>query len=214
MRGSTHIRIGEAMAVIETKYSIGDRVFFATTRMERRQHPCPDCLGTKKWQAQSPAGQAYEFACPRCTATYQGERELSLGYTMHTPYTRALTIGSVRFNDHGDSGPSYMCVETGIGSGNVYRENDLFPDQSIAEAAAAAKAAMLNTEPDGWVKKRYDRTLALCDYNMDNAMLKMARDRAIRHGVDLQMLFENLRDAATMEQIRETVDNFKFRDEP
>ena len=52
--------------IIQTKFSIGDVVYFADTIIETKMHDCPDCLGTRKWKAISPAETEYTFDCPRC----------------------------------------------------------------------------------------------------------------------------------------------------
>ncbi len=55
---------------------------------------------------------------------------------------RTLTIGSVRIDtaarDYSEP-VEYMCVETGIGSGSVYRESHLFETESAALVAAEAE---------------------------------------------------------------------------
>ena len=69
---------------------------------------------------------------------------------------RVLTIGSVQINTH-RSYPeaelvNYMCHETGIGSGNVYRESELFADEAHAKAVAEqmdlVEQAKLDTKPE------------------------------------------------------------------
>ena len=86
------------MAVIETKFSVGDVVYSAGTTTTRKQHPCPDCKGERKWNVTSPAGGEYTIGCPRCTACFMSDRDLSLDYTAHVPIVQRRTIGSVQFN--------------------------------------------------------------------------------------------------------------------
>ena len=204
------------MAVIETKYSIGDKVFFATTETTRKQHPCPDCKGERKWKAVSPAGSEYSFACPRCTARYQSNRDLSLDYTAHVPCTRQLTIGSVRTDTHcgtwGDGERNtYMCHETGVGSGSVYRESDLFPTEADAYAAAQAKADKANAEVE-WIVKLYDKTLEISDYQLEHAMMKEAKDYQSKIGSlfwNVSDLFETIAGADDKDAILEAIDEYK-----
>ena len=170
------------MAVIETKYSIGDIVYFAGTKTSRKQHPCPDCKGEKKWKAISPAGSEFTFTCPRCGGGYSGMRELSLDYTAHVPTVRRLTIGSVQYNSHAgsyDHGARYMCAETGIGGGSVYDENRLFQTETEAMCAAEAMAAVANANTE-WVVDLYNKTLEISDYQLENAALKFAKDEQSR----------------------------------
>lgn len=63
-------------------------------------------------------------------------------YTVSAPYR----VGQVRvtMNEHGKS-VEYMCVETGVGSGSVYREDQLFYSLDQADVYA---------ETQNWVTKK------------------------------------------------------------
>lgn len=200
------------MATIETKFNIGDVVYKAWTTTVRKQHPCPDCNGSRKWKAVSPAGGEYEFGCPRCGGGYQSDRDLSLDYSEFAPSVQRLTIGSVRTNSASDDrSVEYMCRETGVGSGTIHSEADLFHTEEEAMRAAEVKAKAQNANTE-WVVKQYDKSLSLSDYQIENAALKSAKDQKIRHSVDLQMLFGDLRDCVTIEEVTKTLDDFSFRD--
>lgn len=200
------------MAVIETKYSVGDVVYWATTITEKRARPCPDCAGTKKWKALSPAGGEYEFACPRCSASYFSQRDLSLDYHEYTPHAVPMTIGSVRV-DTADSyyGTSYMCIETGVGSGSIYREADLFPTKDEALKAAAAKAAGQNaTVPH--IVEGFNRTLELKDYQLDSAALSLAKKAELRSRsmlYNIEELFGSIEEASDLTTAKEAVEDYK-----
>lgn len=202
------------MAVIETKYSIGDVVWHASTSTERKQRPCPDCNGTRKWKAISPAGNEYDFTCPRCTARYQSNDVLSLDYSASVPIVSKLTIGSVRHDSHkfvGGSETQYMCVETGVGSGSIYDEDRLFPSEEEALAAAQVMADDTNkTAP--WIVKLYNKTLEISDYQLENALIKEAKDAKSRAGSllwNLNDLFEQIAEAEDKDAILEAVDDYK-----
>lgn len=206
------------MATLTTKYSVGDVVYRGFTTTERKQHPCPDCLGSRKWKAISPAGGEYEFRCPRCAASYTSNNDISLWYTASTPAVECLTIGSVRVDtapSFDREGTEYMCRETGIGSGSVYYESDLHETEEAARAAATAKAA-LNNETVEWIVKLYNKALEISDYELDNATLKLAKDeasnaRSMLYGLnDLFELIEE--DDSTRESILEAVDDYKRYD--
>ena len=206
------------MAVIETKYSVGDVVYFAGTTTERKRHPCPDCKGERVWKTVSPAGQEYEFGCPRCSTRYMHDRELSLDYTAHVPTATRMTIGSVQFNSargSWDSGARYMCVESGIGSGTVYDERCLFTDEANAIACATAKATKANSETPSLVAL-FNKTLEISDYELSNAALKLAKEaesRASSMLYNLHDLFEKIEDdEADKESILEAVDDYKRHD--
>lgn len=203
------------MADISTKYSIGDVVYRAGTTTTTKQHPCPDCLGTRQWKATSPAGRDYQFGCPRCNSSYRSDDSLSLAYSEFVATTNRLTIGSVRYDSHEHfptrERTSYMCVETGVGSGSVYDEVELFLTEEEANRAADAKAKLQNVSTE-WVVKLYDRSLSLSDYQMGDAALKAAQDMRVRARTDIGMLFDDLRHAESIDQVQEVIGGFKFRE--
>lgn len=205
------------MATITTKYSVGDTVWYANTVTTKKQHPCPDCLGEKRWTARSPAGGEFEFSCPRCSASYHHDRDLSLAYSAFEPVASKLTIGSVRVNTHPgsyDSGNSYMCVETGVGGGTIYAEDRLFDSEAEALAAAALLADAQNSETQ-WVVRQFDRSLSLSDYQIDSAKLKLAEEAASRaHSMlwNLGYLFDQISEAEDKDAITEAVDFYRNYD--
>lgn len=132
------------------KFRKGDKVWRAWSSTQSAQHPCPDCLGTKKWSCTSPAGHTMEMRCPRCDRDNYNDA-LRLGYTKHTFGVRELTIGSVSINTapcRGDHPVSYMCEETGIGSGSIYYEDQLHTTREEAEAAQAVLTSERQSEED------------------------------------------------------------------
>jgi hypothetical protein len=205
------------MATLTTKYSVGDVVYFASTTTEKKRHPCPDCKGVRKWKATSPAGGEYEFDCPRCSTSYNSDRDLLLDYSAFVPYVQKLTIGSIQVNTAKgayDEGARYMCVETGIGSGSVYDEARLFSTEDEATAAAQAIADGQNVSVE-WVVKQYDKSLRVCDYQIENAALKQAADakraaRSMLYG--LGDLFQQIKDASDKDEIIEAVEAYEEYD--
>jgi hypothetical protein len=206
------------MATLTTKYSIGDVVYRAYTTTERKQHPCPDCLGSRRWKATSPVGGEYEFRCPRCAASYTSDSDLSLWYTASTPAVQRLTIGSIQVNtapSFSRDGNQYMCQETGIGSGSVYYESDLHETEEAALLAAKVQAD-LNNKTVEWIVKLYNKALEISDYELESAKLKLAKDerldaRSMLYG--LEGLFGRIEDAsATKADILEAVDDYKRYD--
>jgi F0F1-type ATP synthase epsilon subunit len=131
------------------KFAIGDKVWAAGTTTKGARHPCPDCLGSRKWDCKTPAGVELTIDCPRCTQT-NIDGELRLDYTQHVPYLRELTIGSVRTDTADREHPiSYMCVETGIGwSGIIWYETRLHADKDSALRASELDAALSQREHD------------------------------------------------------------------
>lgn len=202
------------MAVIETKYSVGDVVYRAGITTERRQHPCPDCLGEREWTAKSPAGSEYAFPCPRCSASYHSDADLKLDYSAHVPSVQKLTIGSVQFNSANgsfDSGARYMAHETGIGSGQVHNEADLYETEAEAVAASEIKAKLADREQT-WCAKLYDKSLAISDYQLEHAMMREAKDYRSRVRLlfwNVSDLFETIEAAADKDAILEAIDDYK-----
>lgn len=200
------------MATITTKYSVGDVVYYATTIATRKQHPCPDCLGSRKWKAQSPAGAEFEFDCPRCSTRFQANSDLSLSYTAHVGHVEKLTIGQVRAQVGGDREETeYMCHETGIGGGSVYRESMLFTSAEDAQKAADAIAATTDKSVE-WIAKQYDKTLDLSDYQMKDAAEKGSDDRESLLKVRRDILIEDIREAQDMHEIKAALESFDRRE--
>jgi len=197
------------MAVIETKFGIGDRVWVAGRTTEKRQHPCPDCLGSRKWEARSPAGDVFEVACPRCGGGYQSNRSLSLDYSVYVPTARQMTIGQVRgFAGTADE-TEYMCHETGIGSGNIWRESVMFASKDEATAAAQAECDQLNADADHWVAQRYNETAKFADYQLKDASIQAAESSASMLGTRVGILLEDLEDCETVAEVKSRIERWR-----
>lgn len=200
------------MATLTTKYSIGDVVWYATTTTERKQHPCPDCLGTREWKAIAPSGREYKFACPRCGGGYSGNSDTSLSYTASVGRASKLTIGQVRAVVGGDGNSwekpaSYMCRETGIGGGSVYDEDSLYPSEAEALAAAKVKADLNNSQID-WIVKQYEKSLSVSDYQLADADLKTKYDELHRAQSKIRYIIDDLRNCDTIEDVKSELDRY------
>lgn len=195
------------MATINTKFSVGDSVYHASTTTERKKHPCPDCLGTRKWLAKSPAGREYQFDCPRCASSYQNDRDLSIEYTVFTAAVHRRTIGQVRAQSGPESQNEYMCHETGVGSGSVYREETLFATEAEALAAAEISAALSN-ERIPWVAEQYNKTLRVCDYQLSDASMKAEANRLSKVRCTLNYLVEDIRGCVSIEEVQREIEKF------
>lgn len=184
------------MAVLTTKFDMGQTVWHANITTEHRRHPCPDCLGSKTWTATSPAGGSFEVACPRCSAVYQSNRDLSLDYQWLTPSAQKLTVGKINAStatgDDYDAGTKYMCCQTGIGSGTIYREDDLFETEAEALRAAQIKADLANADAKGWVAKQYASSVEFKDYELKDAQIKSEWAGAYKLKAEAQRLVADL----------------------
>lgn len=122
------------------KYEIGQTVWWATTTTTQDTLPCPDCLGKREWKITAPSGDEYTIDCPRCARLF-GHHSNSLSVYSETPLVQELTVGSMRMDTNSsDDVFSYMCNETGVGSGQVYGESTLSDDRDTAFARAAILA--------------------------------------------------------------------------
>jgi len=160
--------------VPQPKFKVGDTVFAVYTRQTIAQHPCPDCLGTKKWKVITKAGHEMECSCCRCDG-WRSSDIPSLSYTKHVPTVQKLTIGSVRVDtapSYGDDYVSYMCQETGIGSGSVYYENKLFDNEEIAQKEADSRVADDQSKEDAQphaIEGKYFSAITLKDAALEAA---------------------------------------------
>lgn len=199
------------MMDITTKFKIGDVVFRGSTLTTKKQIPCPDCKGERKWRVVSPAGKEYEFACPRCKSGYKSERGLSLDYWSHEPTVERMTIGSVRTDTHAENPVEYMCNETGVGSGSVYKEKDFFTSREEAVAHAKILASTRNEKTDGTIVDNYNRALEISHYQISDAKIKLADDADRTRRVKLSMLIDEFNDCESIDEVRSAIDQFKWQ---
>lgn len=130
---------------IETKYSNGDKVWYASAGEVLERRACDECSGTGRLKLE---GKSFTVACFSCNG--RGD----FGSCTVGPRATPLTIGQVRvsiadspgdghsglFSNYGpvhERKEEYMAIETGIGSGNVYYDHLLFNTEQEALAHAA-----------------------------------------------------------------------------
>lgn len=192
---------------MEIKYKVGDKVWYGTTHGTTKSLPCPDCLDSKKWKAVAPAGNEYEFDCPRCTRIYHGKHELSLDYAVYVPHVRQLTIGSIRTDSDAkiDEQVSYMCMETGVGSGSIYYQPMLHDTEESARIHAELRCQIQQCEAPH-VVATMKQALSIADYQLSNAdMVEASRVRyELRYA--LQDFANRIRDCNTIEEVRQQVE--------
>ena len=131
------------------KYALGDKVWTANISMKKVDSPCPDCMGSKKWEATSPAGESFAFDCPTCARTH----DYTLRHQVPEFAIRQLTIGSVQINTTDEEPVRYMCHETGIGSGTLWGESKLSADEEGAKVIGRNLVA----ERIAWLASEIDR---------------------------------------------------------
>jgi len=99
---------------------------------------CPDCLGTKEWRVLLPSGEEFQHDCRTCSRGYYSEGRVAEYGDRGIVVER--TIGSIRVDTADENRPvSYMCCETGVGSGTVYDEKNLFLTKQEADTWVASE---------------------------------------------------------------------------
>lgn len=157
------------------KFNIGDKVWHAHVGRSQVKEKCPDCIGEGVWHCRLPNGEDLDITCPTCAGAW-GELRGYVHRQEITGSVRQMTIGSVRLDTSSENPISYMCVETGVGNGNVWYEPDLFADKAEAEAAIgpmveAARVAAEESFARHVGHKRGDRPGSMTSYYR-----KMIRD--------------------------------------
>lgn len=117
---------------ITTKYNIGDKVWIGRTHWQDKSIVCPECVnGFIKLRLKS--GQENHAKCPVC---YGRGRDARWDFYASV---EEFTIGSVRYDSAASPEEqfSYMCVETGVGSGSIWYEPNIFTTKEGAEQYAA-----------------------------------------------------------------------------
>jgi hypothetical protein len=128
------------------KYSEGTQVWQATTTSCGHDVLCPDCVGKGVWYCTLPNGEQQNIPCPSC-----GEGKGKISMWEYKPVVRMLTIGSVRLDTSAEKPITYMCEETGIGSGTVYYEDSLW----LTDGAAQLVANRLADEANARAQQRF-----------------------------------------------------------
>jgi len=128
------------------KYLLGQSVVSMRVAEQLTPHLCPHCNGEGAINYVTMAGKPRRSICGDCDSGIQHgpERRLVAKF-------RNLTIGQVDVKhrrvgdaDHGwrlEREVRYMADETGVGSGTVYEERNLYPSEQAAQAAAEASGA-------------------------------------------------------------------------
>lgn len=130
------------MAVIETKYNLGDVVYYAGYYHDSYFEKCPDCDGTGEWKVE---GKDLRIKCKTCNeSSWQEVTAGKVRKFKFFPSVRKLTIGQIRATVGYDPEIKYMCKETGLGSGTLWSESMLVKDKKTAEEYAKILAEKKN----------------------------------------------------------------------
>lgn len=133
------------------KYKIGDTIWLAGIESTTERLPCPDCKGDKVWQVQSPAGEAFTCACPRCQRTYSFRDDMpSLDVQRVKPTVEARVITGISIDAL--SGEFRDAIEyrssNSSCSWRTFKEGEAYESEETAMVVAKLKAAERNTDLD------------------------------------------------------------------
>ena len=173
------------MGTIHIKFSKEDTVYHGSAIHTKVYADCPDCQGTKLWHVRFEDGEEIEVACQTCRRGYITTGTIE-SYVW-SPDVRQLTIGDVGFED---GAGRYMCYETGVGSGRIYYDHELFDTRPEAQMRAQAETdrqlahqAEKNFYRKGLRKAdKYENMLSTEGYSRANAL---SHSRALRRWVDM-----------------------------
>ncbi len=128
----------------ETKYDYNQQIYSITAVRQKDWYICTFCLGSGKIKGQDKT----ERTCPVCYGSLGEYKYLKSSWVVHDP----ITVGAIKINaqcKHENSAKivkpqyanqvasyieSYMCYETGIGSGQIWYLDQLFETASQAQA--------------------------------------------------------------------------------
>lgn len=182
---------GETM-IPTPRYAIGQLVFAAELHKAPVEVTCPDCLGTREWSAASPAGETYRIECPRCSG-YAGDVSLSRKVWLWSVSVRPLTIGSVRMDTADEERPiSYMCHETGVGSGRIWSESEIHLTEDEAGADGAVRLAEMEAAEAQRETPEVLRERCLRDIKLREAVVADARSQVFHSWYTYRRLVEDV----------------------
>ncbi len=138
---------------IQTKFDIGDTVFLGRALWTETRTECPSCRGSGYWTVVAHGGDLghWQVTCQVCK-DYQ-VRDKGRGTVKRSGRSSVvseMTIGSIRLDTNDEDETHYMCVETGIGTGTIWREKALFYTREQAQAFADQE--VLDQMPDALKK--------------------------------------------------------------
>lgn len=203
------------------RYNIGQVVYRPNVEPTSEQLPCPDCLGEQCWRVSTPSGTEHVVDCPRCRGGYSHsgiDKLPPLTIRRYAPGVRRLTIGSITAKTHpyhGNDPIEYMAQETGVGSGSIYRERNLYSDEASALAAAQQDAAARNAEidalPEAIAARRFSSLKlqdAALDRLKDGLFDAWAAFRNLVYSIEELLPEDANSDNEEQRQIREAVDRY------
>ena len=122
---------------IETKYSLGDKVWKINREMPRVWRPCTFCEGreteasTFAPETEITGSDGSTRRCPKCQGRGGHYERVALEWCV----TGELTVRQVNYRHSAkETEETYMCAETGIGGGTIHYVDTLYPTKKEAQA--------------------------------------------------------------------------------
>lgn len=130
------------MSTIKTKYNLKQTVYNAYCVNEAYSVLCADCDGTGYWEL---ANKDKKVGCHTCNKedSWHSTPGKITKYK-YFPRVQELTIGQVQATIGYSPKIYYMCKETGLGSGSLWKEKSLTDDYLKAVEAAKTLAEKKN----------------------------------------------------------------------
>jgi hypothetical protein len=129
---------------ITTKFSLGDTVVPIGRRIETISDPCPTCEGTGMLALVK--GGSVPCTVKEC---WYGRINRQQTHPWAVRADLTSTVGIVRGEHEAASPPEvrYMIFSTGVGSGTVWKEEDLFATDDEAQAECDRRNGVAATVP-------------------------------------------------------------------
>lgn len=142
------------MAIIETKYNLGQTVYRGDCVRDAYYEACPDCDGTGLWKIEGRDCTTECQTCNRHNYSWCNTRGKIEKYK-YFPSTDKLTIGQIRVQVDCNTEVTYMCEETGVGSGSLWKEGDLTENYDLAVRCSEILAEKKNAGESVEVSELY-----------------------------------------------------------
>lgn len=112
------------------RFELGGQVWGIERISKTESHPCPICDGTKYVDY-----RGEKLYCSKCN--YEGqivERTYKSWEITKNYKSMGMIVGKadVELEQHKEPKETYMCYETGVGSGRIWKVEDLFESQELA----------------------------------------------------------------------------------
>ena len=132
------------MHILKSKYKVGTKVWGIHQARKEVREDCPTCGGEGFSSFKTGGTISCNQCYGKCTIVKSFYDKWVISYD-YEHIVMPITVGMVRVEEFCDKKQvSYMCLETGVGSGRVWYEKLLWP----SEEEALAECDRLNKEKE------------------------------------------------------------------